>query len=57
LLTLKELLIIAGERKSSDIHLTVESPPVLRIDGSMVQLQADKLSQSDLETFALSLMN
>ncbi|HBW36196.1 type IV pilus twitching motility protein PilT [Desulfosporosinus sp. BICA1-9] len=57
MLTLKELLIIAGERKSSDIHLTVESPPVLRIDGSMVQLQADKLSQSDLETFALSLMN
>ena len=57
MLTLKELLILAGEKKSSDIHLTIDSPPVLRIDGSMVQLQEDKLSPSDIESFALSLMN
>ena len=57
MLSQEELLKIAGEKKSSDIHLTVESPPVLRIDGSMIQLQAEKLSQSDLETFAHSLMN
>ena len=57
MLTLQELLKIAGEKKSSDIHLTVESPPILRIDGSMVQLEADKLTQADLESFALSLMN
>lgn len=57
MLTLIELLILAGEKKSSDIHLTVDSPPVLRIDGTMVQLQGDKLSHSDIETFALSLMN
>ena len=57
MLTLKELLILAGEKKSSDIHLTIDSPPVLRIDGSMVQLQEDKLSPADIESFALSLMN
>lgn len=57
MLSLEELLHLAGEQKASDIHLTVESPPVLRIDGSMVKLQTEKLSQVDLETFAHSLMN
>ena len=57
MLLLEELLHLAGEQKASDIHLTVESPPVLRIDGSMVKLQTEKLIQADLETFAHSLMN
>ncbi len=57
MLSLEGLMHLAGEQKASDIHLTVESPPVLRIDGSMVQLQAKKLSQADLEMFARSLMN
>lgn len=56
MLSLEELLHLAGEQKASDIHLTVESPPVLRIDGSMVKLQTEKLIQADLETFAHSLM-
>ena len=57
MLSLEELLHLAGEQKASDIHLTVESPPVLRIDGSMVKLQTERLSQTDLETFAHFLMN
>ena len=55
--SLDELLHLAGEQKASDIHLTVESPPVLRINGSLVQLQTEKLSRNDLETFANNLMN
>ncbi|HWQ41035.1 MAG TPA: type IV pilus twitching motility protein PilT [Desulfosporosinus sp.] len=57
MLSLEEFLQLAGEQKASDIHLTAESPPVLRINGSMVQLQTEKLSQTDLKTFAQSLMN
>ena len=57
MLSLEELLRLAGERKASDIHLTVDSPPVLRIDGSMVKLPIEKLTQSDLERFMHSLMN
>ncbi len=57
MLSLEGLMHLAGEQKASDIHLTVESPPVLRIDGSMVPLQTKKLSQADLEMFARSLMN
>jgi pilus retraction protein PilT len=57
MLSLKELLQFAGEKKASDIHLTVESPPVLRIDGSLIQLKSEKISQKDLEAFGHSLMN
>ena len=57
MLSLEGLMQLAGEQKASDIHLTVESPPVLRIDGSMVPLQTEKLSPVDLEMFARSLMN
>ncbi|MGI6118970.1 MAG: type IV pilus twitching motility protein PilT [Desulfosporosinus sp.] len=57
MLSLEELLRYAGEQRASDIHLTVESPPVLRIDGSIVKLQMEKLSQADLETFTHSLMD
>ena len=55
--SLDKLLQLAGEQKASDIHLTVESPPVLRIDGSLMPLQTEKLSQADLEMFAKNLMN
>ncbi|KLU66282.1 twitching mobility protein [Desulfosporosinus acididurans] len=57
MLSMEELFLNAAEKKASDIHLTIESPPVLRVDGSLVPLLMDKLSQFDLETFALSLMN
>ncbi|TGE34210.1 type IV pilus twitching motility protein PilT [Desulfosporosinus sp. Sb-LF] len=57
MLSLEELLHLAGEKKASDIHLTVESPPVLRIDGSLVQIGSEKISQADLEAFGRSLMN
>lgn len=57
MLSLEEILQLAGEKKASDIHLTVESPPVLRIDGSLVKLQMKPLSQVDLDSFTHSLMN
>ena len=34
-----QLLNLAVERKASDLHLTSEAPPALRIDGEMVQLE------------------
>jgi twitching motility protein PilT len=34
-----QLLNLAVERRASDLHLTSEAPPALRIDGEMVQLE------------------
>lgn len=55
--SLEKLLLSAGEKKASDIHLTLDSPPILRINGSLVQLESEKLRQYDLETVARSLLN
>ncbi|AFM42261.1 pilus retraction protein PilT [Desulfosporosinus acidiphilus SJ4] len=57
MLLLEELCQVAAEKRASDIHLTAESPPVLRVDGSLMPLGTDKLSSLDLETFTYSLMN
>lgn len=52
-----ELLMYAAEQRASDIHLTVESPPVLRIDGLLTRVGEEKLSRHDTEQLAYSLMN
>lgn len=57
MLSLEELLQLAGEKKASDIHLSVECPPILRIDGSLIRLETEKLLQTDLQTLGSSLMN
>lgn len=56
MLAIHELLQQAGELKASDIHLTVESPPVLRIDGTLRRMAGEQLSRADLETLVRSLM-
>lgn len=58
MISLEQLLHLAGERKASDIHLTVDSPPVLRLNGQLVPLeQSDKITSADMELFARGLMN
>ena len=56
MLSLPSLLQEAVEKKCSDIHLTVESPPVLRIDGSLVPLEYPNLSPTDMEEMVRSVM-
>ncbi|MHB1653766.1 MAG: type IV pilus twitching motility protein PilT [Desulfitobacteriaceae bacterium] len=56
MLTVDKLLSLAREQSASDIHLSVESPPVFRIDGSLVPLEQDQLTRADLEDFVKTLM-
>lgn len=57
MISIQSLLQLAVENKASDIHLSVESPPVLRIDGVLKRIGEEKLSPPELEQFAHSLMN
>ncbi|AHF07420.1 type IV pilus twitching motility protein PilT [Desulfitobacterium metallireducens] len=57
MLNIESLLQLAVEHKASDIHLAVESPPVLRIDGVLTRIGEEKLSRQELDQFAHSLMN
>jgi len=54
---LKELLSITVTEQASDLHLSVDHPPILRLAGSLIPLvKKKKLSSEDTKNFADSLM-
>jgi len=46
---LKELLKLSIQKKASDLHLTENSPPVLRIDGKLVLTEEKTLTKEELK--------
>ena len=46
---LRDLLQVAISRRASDLHLTVNSPPVLRIDGTLIILEHDPFTGDQLK--------
>jgi len=54
---LKKLLEKAIQENASDLHLSVEHPPILRITGKLIPLiKEEKLMPENTESFAFSLM-
>ena len=54
---LKELLSITVAEQASDLHLSVDHPPILRLAGSLIPpVKKKKLSSEDTKNFADSLM-
>ncbi len=49
MIEMHELLQLVLDEGASDLHLTVESPPVLRMRGEMVPLDTDPLTAEDTE--------
>jgi len=54
---MRELFQLAFERKASDIHLTENSPPLLRIDGDLVPTTLPPLTRTDSKRLVYSLLN
>ncbi|GGM27268.1 twitching motility protein PilT [Paraliobacillus quinghaiensis] len=54
---LEELLTIAFHKNASDIHLTVGSQPIFRVDGRLQVYGDNKLEPVDTEKMAKSLLN
>jgi twitching motility protein PilT len=55
---LQELLKMAVERKASDLHIKVGSPPVLRIDDKLVPItEKPRITQEDAIRMAFAVMN
>lgn len=46
---LRQLLKLAIENRASDLHLTENSPPILRIDGKLVLLGQDTFTKEELK--------
>jgi twitching motility protein PilT len=56
-MNLNELLKLTIEKRASDLHVKVGVPPVLRIDGRLIQLETEKrTTQEDSLNAALSIM-
>lgn len=46
---IRDLLLMCIEKKASDLHLTENEPPVLRIDGKLHRTTMSRLSKDDLK--------
>lgn len=56
-LDLNMILGIAAEKKASDIHFTVDRPPVLRIRGELLPIDGDILTPQEVENICYSILN
>jgi len=56
-MNIHELLRIVHERGASDLHLTVGSPPVIRVNGDLRALPTDKLKPLDTMDMARELLD
>jgi twitching motility protein PilT len=54
--SLPELLKIMIEKDASDLHLTVGSPPQIRVDGNLVSLHMEPLSPIDTKQMCYSVL-
>ncbi len=57
MVSLRELLEMMVKKNASDLHLTVGSPPQLRIDGKLVKTEFELLSVEDTKKLAYSIMS
>tara|TARA_B100001123_G_C15235083_1_gene996830 strand:+ start:136 stop:1194 length:1059 start_codon:yes stop_codon:yes gene_type:complete len=55
--TLNELLELMNEKNASDLHLTIGSPPRLRIDGILKPINEDKLSLEHINKYLKEYLN
>jgi twitching motility protein PilT len=56
MISMSELFLLMHERGASDLHLTVGSPPVLRIDGQMVATPFEKITAEVSQALIFSLL-
>jgi twitching motility protein PilT len=54
---LSELLITSIKQNATDLHLTVNSPPVLRIHGHLVPLECEKLNKNDTSELLMGILS
>ena len=57
MVSLRQLLEEMVKIDASDLHLTVGSPPAVRVDGKLIRLQHDVLTPDDTKKLAYSIMN
>ncbi len=57
MVTISELLEMMMKKNASDLHLTVNSAPVLRIDGELIPTEYEKLTREQCQNLIYSLLS
>lgn len=57
MIKIKELLAFAAEHRASDLHITVNAPPVLRIDGTLRATPYPRLTTNDTKTLVYEILS
>jgi len=57
MLSMHDMLKRMGEIQASDLHLTAGSPPLYRVDGSLVPKDTERLTSEQVLKLAYSIMN
>ena len=55
--TFEGLVNYMAKKNASDLFLTVDLPPCLKVNGAVMPISKTKLGQSDCEKLVLSTMN
>ena len=55
--TLEKLVRYMAEKKASDLFITVGLPPCLKVNGAVMPITKNKLSQKECETLVLNTMD
>ncbi|MFA4983964.1 MAG: type IV pilus twitching motility protein PilT [Candidatus Omnitrophota bacterium] len=53
---IRELLLMCIDKKASDLHLTENEPPILRIDGKLYRSEGEPLNRENLKRMIYSFM-
>lgn len=56
-MNISDLLLYAQKNDASDLHLSADNPPILRIHGEMTPYGQEKLSASDIKDMLYSVMS
>ncbi len=54
---IRDLLMMCIEKSASDLHITEDEPPILRIDGKLVRTKNEKLDKSSLKKMIYSVLS
>ncbi len=55
--TLRELLLVSIQEGASDLHLTEDTPPILRVDGRLVPLNRPPMLRQDLKDMIYGILS
>ena len=55
--TMHQLLTLMVKQGASDLHISTNSPPKLRIDGDLIPLKSDPLTSAQTRALCMSLLN